>query len=178
MNRAIELDPLNATWHGILAAHLTAAGRPEEALAAATRANEIEPNYYVSLLMLGSTLLAVGRQAEGLDALRESHRLAPWFGISAGYLATALRQAGHDEEADRVLASMGPTPRPLWGLVRYELMVGSLDAAADLFERMIEERDPFALVYAISEETSRLRAAPRWPALAAAMNLPSAPPAS
>jgi TolB-like protein/Tfp pilus assembly protein PilF len=178
MKRAVEQDPLNATWHGILAAHLTAAGRPEDGLASAQRANEIEPNYYVSLLMLGATLWSAGRQTEALDALRQSHRLAPWFGISAGYLATALRQAGHDEEADRVLASMGPSPRPLWGLVRYELMVGSLDAAADLFERMIEERDPFALVYAISEATSRLRAHPRWPALAAAMNLPSVPPAS
>ena len=73
---------------------------------------------------------------------------------------------------------MGPPPRPLWGRVHYELMVGSLDAAAGYYERMIEERDPFALVYAISAATSRLRADPRWPALAAAMNLPSAPPAS
>ena len=173
MKRAVEQDPLNATWHGILAAHLVAAGRLEDGLAAARRANEIEPNYYVSLLMLGSTLWASGRQTEALDALRESHRQAPWFGISAGYLATALRQAGHDEEAERVLATMGPTPRPLWGLVRHELMVGSLDTAADLFERMIEERDPFALVYAISEATQPLRQHPRWPAIAAAMKLPA-----
>jgi tetratricopeptide (TPR) repeat protein len=145
-------------------------------MAAARRASEIEPNYYVSLLMLGTTLWKTGRSAEALDALRESHRQAPWFAISAGQLAAALRQVGEDDEADRVLDSMGPTPRPLWGRTQYELLVGSLDAAADYYRRMIEDRDPFALVYAISEATQRLRADPRWPALAAAMNLASAPP--
>jgi tetratricopeptide (TPR) repeat protein len=146
----------------------------DEALTAATRAMEIEPNYYVSLLMLGEMLWRAGRQAEGLDALRESYRLAPWFAIGAGYLATALRRSGLDEEADRVLASMGPTPRPMWGRVFYELAVGSLDAAADGYERMIEERDPFALVYAITDHTRRLREHPRWAALAAMMKLPQA----
>ena len=122
--------------------------------------------------MLGETLWASGRQDEALDALRESHRQAPWFGISAGDLALALRRAGQDAAADRVLASMGPAPRPMWGRVRYELLAGSLDTAADLYERMIDDRDPFALVYAFSDATTRLRTHPRWPALAAAMNLP------
>jgi tetratricopeptide (TPR) repeat protein len=172
MARAVEQDPLNATWHGILAAHLVAAGRLDEAMTVAARAHEIEPNYYVSHLMLGETRWVAGRHAEALDALRESHRLAPWFAISAGYLAIALRGSGQHEEADRVLAAMGPAPRPMWGRVRYELAVGSLDAAADAYERMIEERDPFALVYATSEATKPLRRHARWPALAATMNLP------
>ena len=178
MQQAVDQDPLNATWHGILAAHLLYDGRLEKASAAATRAHEIEPNYYLTHHMLGETLQAAGRQADAIDAFRQAHRLAPWFAISAGRLAIALRGAGEHAEADRVLAAMGPAPRPMWGRVNYELMSGSLDAAADLYERMIEERDPFALVYASSEATRRLHAHPRWPALAAAMNLPSAPPAS
>jgi tetratricopeptide (TPR) repeat protein len=175
MKRAVEQDPLNATWHGILAAHLTEAGRVDEAQAAAARANEIEPNYFIPLLMVGETLWAAGRHAEALDALRESHRLAPWFAISAGRLAVALRRTGLDAEADRVLVTMGPTPRPMWGRVEYELNVGSLDAAADAYERMIAERDPFALVYAAAASTTPLRSHPRWPALAAAMKLPAPP---
>ena len=172
MRLAVEQDPLNATWYGILAAHLLEAGRVDEATTAAARANELEPNYFVPLLMRGETLWAAGRHHEAVDALRESHRLAPWFGISAGCLAVALRRTGQDAEADRVLETMGPIPRPMWGLVRYELAVGSLEAAADAFERMIAERDPFALVEAMSEATRPLRSHPRWPALAAMMKLP------
>src|SRR5690606_3197497 len=115
----------------------------------------------VSLLMLGETLWASGRGDEALDTLHESHRQAPRFGISAGSLALALRRAGQNAEADRALASTGPAPRPMWGRVRYELLAGSLDTAVDLYERMIDARHPFALVYAISDATSQLRTRPR-----------------
>ena len=169
-NNSPRLPTLN--WHGILAALLIEAGRVDEAATASARANELEPNYFVPLLMLGETLWAAGRHAEALYALRESHKLAPWFGISAGSLAIALRRSGHDAEADRVLETMGPIPRPMWGRVRYELGVGALDTAADSYERMIADRDPFALVYAMSDATKPLRGHPRWPALAAMMNLP------
>jgi hypothetical protein len=37
MRHAVEQDPLNATCHGLLAAHLVGAGRLEEALSAAAR---------------------------------------------------------------------------------------------------------------------------------------------
>ena len=178
MTLAVQQDPLNATWHGILAAHLINAGHLEKAAAAAKRAHEIEPTYYLTHHMLGETFQASGKYADAIDAFRQAHRLAPWFAISAGRLAILLRGAGQDAEADRVLAAMGPAPRPMWGRVNYELVSGSLDAAADAYERMIEERDPFALVYASSEATRRLHGHPRWPAFAAAMNLPSAPPAS
>ena len=172
MTRAVEQDPLNATWHGILAAHLAHAGRSNEALAAAMRARELEPNYYVSLHVLGEVLEAAGRYAEALDAYQQAHALAPWFAINAGCLASALRRAGRREESDRVLAEMGPTPRPMFGRVLYDLRVGAIDAAADSYERMIAERDPFALVFANSHNTRPLREDPRWPALAGKMNLP------
>lgn len=56
MRRAVEQDPLNATWHGILGAHLMDAGQLEEGLKAVVRANEIEPNYYVSVHLKGEML--------------------------------------------------------------------------------------------------------------------------
>jgi TolB-like protein/Tfp pilus assembly protein PilF len=174
MRRAVEQDPLNATWHGILGAHLADAGRVEEGLKAVIRANEIEPNNYVSVHLMGEVQWVLGRYDEALEAFQRAYALAPWFAISAGRLAVALRRAGRDAEADRVLAMMGDNPRPRWGRVLYDIYVGALDAAADAYEGMIAERDPFALVYASSEPTRPLLwAHPRWPALAAMMNLPT-----
>jgi hypothetical protein len=63
----------------------------------------------------------------------------------------------------------------MWGRVVYDLGIGALDAAAESYGRMLDERDPFALVYAMSDTTKPLRSHPRWPALAAKMNLPEAP---
>jgi len=173
MRRAVEQDPLNATWHGVLAGHLETAGRIDEALATAARAREIEPTYYVPLHILGQVLWSAGRNDEAIDVLQQSHSLAPWFAITSGYLALALRRGGRDAEADRVLAAMGPMPSPMWGRVVYDIGVGTLDAAADSYVRMIDARDPFALVYANSKVAAPLRRHPRWPALAAMMRLPT-----
>ena len=50
-----------------------------------------------------------------------------------------------------------------------------LDAAADWYEQMIEERDPFALLYARTPTVEPLREHHRWPRLAALMRLPPVP---
>ena len=68
---------------------------------------------------------------------------------------------------------MGDSPKPLWGRVVYHLLTLDLDAAADWYERMIEHRDPFALVYARTSIVEPLREHHRWPALAARMKLPA-----
>ena len=47
-----------------------------------------------------------------------------------------------------MLTAVGATSKPLWGRVVYHLLTSELDAAADWYEQMIEERDPFALLYA------------------------------
>jgi hypothetical protein len=56
----------------------------------------------------------------------------------------------------------------------YHLQVSELDAAADWYARMIDQRDPFALVYARGSATRALREHHRWPELAELMKLPPA----
>jgi hypothetical protein len=62
---------------------------------------------------------------------------------------------------------------PLWGPMLYHQLTSNLDAAADWYERMIEARDPFALVYVRTSLVEPLRGHPRWPELAARMKLPA-----
>jgi len=68
---------------------------------------------------------------------------------------------------------MGDSPTALWGRVVYHLLTMDLDAAADWYDRMIEHRDPFALVYARAPFAEPLRQHRRWPELAARMKLPA-----
>jgi serine/threonine protein kinase len=47
-----------------------------------------------------------------------------------------------------------------------------IDAAADWYEKAIQARDPFAVVFACIPYGKSLRESPRWPKLAKTMNLP------
>jgi serine/threonine-protein kinase len=171
MARAAEQDPLNPTWHAIWALHLLRL-RPGEALEIARRTVDIDATYFLSHHSVGEAAWATGRRDEAIAAWERAHALAPWFTVTNGWLAAAYRLAGRDDRADAMLATMGPTARPFWGRVVYHLQLSELEAAADWYQRMIEERDPFALLYVSADDTKALRAHPRWGRLSELMNLP------
>jgi tetratricopeptide (TPR) repeat protein len=114
MGRAVQQDPLNATWHAIWAAHLFDAGRFDQAIDEGLRATELEPNYVIAQHLLGEAYWYSGKRSQA--------------------------------RAREIIDAMGDSPEPLWGRVVYHLLTSDLDAAADWYGRMIEHRDPFALV--------------------------------
>jgi tetratricopeptide (TPR) repeat protein len=172
MGKAVDLDPLNATWRGILAAHLTNAGLHDRAIEEARKSVELEENYFVPRMILGEAYLGAGRIDDAITSLEEAHRLGPWNAMATGLLAAAHARSGNQSRADELIRAMGHDPNPVWGRVWYHLNVGDLDAAARSYEITIERRDPFALVYANAPVTQPLHRHPRWPALAAKMRLP------
>jgi hypothetical protein len=52
------------------------------------------------------------------------------------------------------------------------VLCSEIDAAADWYEKAIQERDPFVVVFARISYGKVLRESPRWPKLAKMMNLP------
>jgi tetratricopeptide (TPR) repeat protein len=139
----------------------------------ARRSIEIDPTYFLPHNMLGEASWAAGLRDEAVAAFERAHALAPWFGVASGWLAAAHRLIGREDRADALLAAVGPMSKPLWGRVVYHLLMSELDAAADWYEQMIEERDPFALLYARTPTLAPLRNHHRWPDLAALMKLPA-----
>lgn len=173
MGRAVQQDPLNATWHAIWAAHLLDAKRFEQAIDEGLRATELEPNYFVAQHLLGEAYQASGKWNEATAAFDRAYRLAPWNAVAGALLAASLWRRGEKAQAEQLIGQAGDSPLPLWGPVVYHLLTANLDQAADWFERMIEARDPFALVYARASIVEPLRRHHRWPALAARMKLPA-----
>jgi serine/threonine-protein kinase len=172
MQRAVERDPLNAMWRGILASHLTHAERYDDAIEEATRATRLDATHLVPYTTLGETYLTLGRWEEAVAALEAAHRIAPDFGLVAGWLAAALERAGQEARAAEVLASLADKPRRPVGMALYHVLCGDQEAAADWYERAIEQRDPFALVFADGPLARDLRQTPRWARIAATMKLP------
>jgi eukaryotic-like serine/threonine-protein kinase len=169
--RAVQQDPLNATWHAIWGAHLFDAGRFDQAIDECLRATELEPNYVIAQHLLGEAYWYSGKRSQAIAAFERAYQIAPWA-IAAGWLAAALWLRDEKARAGQIIDAMGDSPEPLWGRVVYHLLTSDLDAAADWYGRMIEHRDPFALVYARASVVEPLHGHPRWPELAARMKLP------
>ena len=117
--------------------------------------------------------LAAGKLDEAINHFEHAHRLAPWHAMTAGLLAAALMRAGNGTRAAALMEALGSSPRPVWRGVVYHLHVGELDEAANWYQVMIDEREPFALVCANAPVTLPLHAHPRWQALATQMRLPT-----
>lgn len=172
MARAVEQDPLNATWHAILAAHLLDTTRPEQAVPAALRATELEPEYFIAQHLLGEAMWANGRKAEAVPIFELAHRQAPWNAVAVGWRAVAMWHLGERGPAGELMSALGDSPMPLWGRVLYHLHTNDLEAAANWYQRMIDSRDPFSLVYAMGDAMRPLRQHPRWERLREQMRLP------
>jgi TolB-like protein/Tfp pilus assembly protein PilF len=174
MEGAVERDPLNALWRGVLASHLTHAGLHDQAIQQANEALEIDESNIAPSVTLGEAYVAMGRWAEAALALENAYRLQPQYALSTGMLAGALVRIGEHARADQMIRELGDTPRPLMGRVLYHWICGETDQAADWYERAINGRDPFALVFADGPLGSAFRESSRWPKLASMMKLTTA----
>ena len=113
-----------------------------------------------------------GRWAEALEPLEQGYRLYPGLAFNTGCFAGALARAGFKARAEQVLAAMGDTPRAYVGRALYHAIVDETDEAATLFERALEHRDPFTLVFAQTPLLRPLRQTAHWERIARTMKLP------
>jgi serine/threonine-protein kinase len=174
MERAVEHDPLNGMWRGVLASHLTHAQLYDRAIEQANEALKIDATNYVPHFTLGEAYATMGRWPEAISALEQAHRIAPQDALATGMLAGALVRLGEETRAEGLIREMGEAPRPIVGRVLYHVLCSETEPAADWYERAIEQRDPFALVFANGPLCSTIRQTCRWPKLASMMNLPDA----
>jgi tetratricopeptide (TPR) repeat protein len=174
MGRAVEQDPLNATWRAVWGAQLAGAGMIDRAIEEAQKAIELDESHFAPHFILGEGYLMTGRPRQAVTSFKKAHQMAPWHAVPIGLLAGTLFQLGERDRAAELIHQMPDPPTPIWGRVLYHILTGEIDAAADWYERMIEGREPFAVVTVRSALIAPLRQSARWPKLAAMMNLPDA----
>ncbi|MET0213450.1 MAG: protein kinase, partial [Vicinamibacterales bacterium] len=162
MERAVERDPLNAHWRGVLASHLTHARRPEDAIRQAKEALEIDETSLAGHVTLGEAYISMERWEEAAAALEKAHSVFPQHSMTAGLLAGTLIHVGDHARAEALVREMGETPRPPIGRVLHHVLCSDMDQAADWYERAINARDPFALVFAATDLVSELRQSSHW----------------
>jgi tetratricopeptide (TPR) repeat protein len=158
----------------VWSAHLVGAGMIERAIEEAQKAIELDPTHFAPHFILGEAYLASDRPRQAVTSFKKAHQMAPWHAVPIGLLAGTLFQLGEKDRAADLIRQMPDPPMPIWGRVLYHILVSDIDGAADWYEKMIESREPFAVVFARSGLIEPLRQSPRWPKLASIMNLPDA----
>jgi TolB-like protein/Tfp pilus assembly protein PilF len=166
--KAIAQDPLNGQRRALQAFTLLWAEMYQPAIVEARKVLDFEnaPNAHLAIAL---SSLFLGKRAEAREPAEEAFRIAPWNPLAVGFLAGLLAQAGEQERAEKLLATLGTRPS---GMIVYHLLRSEIDAAIDWYERDIELRQPGAAHLASAGFCKPLRASPRWPKLAKMMNLP------
>jgi TolB-like protein len=170
---AVLGDPLHSTHRGILAVCLAAVGQDAEAEALLLQSRDLEPDFFLTHYYLAGIYTARQRFAEALPCAERAFSLAPWYRATLGLYAGLLVRMGQQNRGDDLLKTLGPseTYGRARGVAVFHTSCGQIDPAADAFEKAIEERDPHAAVLLQSAIGEPLRLSPRWPRLAALMNL-------
>jgi len=123
VERALERDPyaIGPLLVRVIAHHL--ARRPEDAIEAARRCIEIQPNFAWGHLHLGITLCELGRVEEARGAVRRGQQLAPKDPTPLAWLAHVEARAGHRAAARKALDE-------IWTLSATRMVTPSAGAAA------------------------------------------------
>lgn len=173
VRRAQELDPL--VHRADVASTLLRAGRYDEALQAALRCIEFEPEYGRGRSTLGWAYIKNGRVDEGLAELERAVALVPGNALYLAQLGEAYGLAGKVTKAREVLRRLDELSRQRY-VSPYHLAyvytgLGEQDRAMDLLERAYAERA--GSVYGVKGSFlfTTLRSHPRFKALLRKMNL-------
>jgi eukaryotic-like serine/threonine-protein kinase len=173
VRRAEELDPL--THRADVAATLLRAGRHKEALEAALKCVEFEPEYARGRATLGWAYLKNGMPDQGLAELEQSVVLAPGNTLYLAQLGEAYGLTGRTEQAREVLRRLEELSRERYVSPYHMAYVytglGEHEAAIGCLERAYEERA--GSVYGIKGSFlfTALRSHPRFHALLGKMKL-------
>ena len=174
VERAVQGDPIHLAIRSIMADCLAAAGRYTEAEAHLGQILDLDPN---SALAYSASHYAARRMfVEALPLAEKAYSLAPWLPRVTGMYAGLLIRTGEQNRGKELIQRLGSgqvygTPM---GLAVFHICCDEIDLAADWIEKAIEERFPIVAYWLQGAIAEPLRASPRWPKLAALMNLPGA----
>ena len=111
---------------------------------------------------------------EALPLAEKAYSRAPWLPRVTGTYAGLLTRTGEQNRGKELIQRLGSGQvhgTPI-GLAVFHLCCDEIDLAADWIEKAIEERFPIVAYWLQTAIAEPLRVSPRWPKLAALMNLP------
>ncbi|MEP7312932.1 MAG: TIR domain-containing protein [Pseudomonadota bacterium] len=173
---AVQGDPLHLTYRAVLGMGLSAVGRYEEAEELLQQSLDLGPDFMWTHYYRACIHAARQNFTDALPCAEKAFSLSPWYALCVGLYAGLLVRTGEPTQGREIVRALGGGEAygASLGLTIFHTLCGDIDAAADWYERALEERFLIASYFLQSTLGEPLRASPRWPGLAALMNLPEA----
>ena len=175
MEKTVASDPLNVPLRSNFGLALVSAEMYDSAIEELRKGLEIDDKLWTPYVGLAFAYFMKGMISEALAAAEKAHKIAAWNTRVIGLLAGLLVRAGERSRAEPLIAQLRDEPDLLGGaggMVLYHLICAEVDAAADWFEKAVEQRDPLVIPWLRLPLAKPLRESPRWPKIARMMNLP------
>lgn len=173
--QARELDPLSPIINTLEAAFLGAANRPAQARERLEHALELEPGFWIALLVRGGTALGHGDTRTAIADLSRAVEQSKGNSQVVAMLGVAHAAAGDRASAETALRTLQARDAagfvPSSSLAAVHNALGDTEQALDLLERAYAERDMRLVFLKIDARWNSLRAQPRFRALAKRMDL-------
>jgi TolB-like protein/DNA-binding winged helix-turn-helix (wHTH) protein len=170
LRRAVELDPLNPRSHYLFSRGLLYSRRYEEAVAAATDAISVDPDFQSAYGWRGFAYYELG----DLERARASCEEKPDHWVSQFCLAITYERLGRHAEAEVVLAKM----RAMWSSAEaYQYAAiyaqwGNTPKALEWLDAAIRVRDPGLELMETDPLMDPLRKEPRFQAIERELKFP------
>ena len=172
---ARELDPLSPLINSLEGGFLSAAGKPAQARIRIERALELEPDFWIALMIRGGLDLDRGDTAAALGDLQRAADRSYRNSQVLAVLASAQVAAGNRAAAEAILRELqqraGSEYIPATSLAAVYNALGQKDAALDQLERAPAAHDIRMAFLKEDARWNNLRGDPRFVVLASRMGL-------
>lgn len=172
---ARALDPLSPMFNALLAGFLTAARQPEAALKQVQRSLDLQPDFWIALLVRGGMALERGDFRAALAdferavvSSRRTSQMLAMLGIGYARVGDAT---GTQAILDELAARRRERYVPATSFAAVHAASGHANLALDELERAHRERDIRMVFLKIDARWNPLRAQPRFQSLAQRMGL-------
>jgi serine/threonine-protein kinase len=176
IRRAEELDPMSQRAKLMTSWTLYIARRFPEAIAKAHEANRSRADFTMAHIHLGYARSMNGELDAAISNLRFGSDSWPNGGMPRFMLCFALARAGRVDEARDVIAELKEIVRTAhvkpYYLAMAHAAVGDHEAAFDLFEKSLGEREEWMIWFGVDAHLDRLREHPRYKEILSKTNNP------
>lgn len=173
--QARELDPLSPFINALEGGFLGAAGQPQAAGVRLERALELQPDFWIALLVRGGLALDRGDPVAAVADLESAAAQTQRTSQVLAVLAAAYVTAGERDKAQGILRELqqraASTYVPAVNLAAVHNALGHTDAALDELDRAHRQRDIRLGFLKVDARWNNLRGQPRFRALARRMGL-------
>jgi serine/threonine protein kinase/Tfp pilus assembly protein PilF len=167
--RAVALDPASLETNTFLGGDLYYGHRYGEAANQLRATVEMEPNYWISLMMLGMTYEQLGDLPHALDEIEKATRVEteiPWPLAELGHLYARMgRKADAEKVLQELLRRQQKTYVPPYCLATVYIGLGQKEQALASLEKAYADRSLLLMIAGSDPDFESLHSEPRFAAL-------------